>query len=69
MTNTTAGGASAPTPTQPGAVCACKTRHKVVSGNTCGAIQKQYAITAANFKKWDPQACLIMTMRELYEYE
>ncbi|KAL4787166.1 hypothetical protein BJX76DRAFT_29083 [Aspergillus varians] len=54
-TTTTAGCASAPTPTQPGAVCACKSWHKVVSGNTCDAIQKQYGITAANFNKWNPQ--------------
>lgn len=54
-TTTTAGCTSAPTPTQPGAVCACKKWHKVVSGNTCDTIQKQYGITAANFNKWNPQ--------------
>ncbi|KAF3389261.1 LysM domain-containing protein [Penicillium rolfsii] len=54
-TTTTAGCTSAPTPTQPGAVCACKQWHKVVSGNTCDTIQKQYGITAANFNMWNPQ--------------
>jgi LysM repeat protein len=49
------GCTSAPTPTQPGAVCACKKWHKVASGNTCETIQKQYGISAANFNKWNPQ--------------
>jgi LysM repeat protein len=47
--------ASVPTPTQPGAVCACKKWHKVASGNTCATIEKLYSITAANFNKWNPQ--------------
>lgn len=51
----TTGCASAPNPTQPGAVCACKKWHKVASGNTCDTIQKQYGITAAQFNKWNPQ--------------
>ncbi|RHZ63585.1 LysM peptidoglycan-binding domain-containing protein [Aspergillus thermomutatus] len=54
-TTTPAGCTSAPTPTQPGAVCACKKWHKVVSGNTCDSIQKQYGITAADFNQWNPQ--------------
>jgi LysM repeat protein len=47
--------ASVPTPTQPGAVCACKKWHKVASGNTCATIEKLYSITAASFNNWNPQ--------------
>ncbi|KAI1754110.1 hypothetical protein F4782DRAFT_529039 [Xylaria castorea] len=54
-TTTPTGCTSAPTSTQPGAVCACKRWHKVVSGNTCDTIEKQYSITAAQFLKWNPQ--------------
>ncbi|KAI1202455.1 hypothetical protein F5X97DRAFT_319141 [Nemania serpens] len=54
-TPTPTGCAGAPEPTQPGAVCPCKRWHKVQSGNTCDTIQKQYAITAAQFNKWNPQ--------------
>ncbi|KAK1994861.1 hypothetical protein LX36DRAFT_583537 [Colletotrichum falcatum] len=44
-----------PDPTQPGAVCPCQRWHKVVSGNTCDSIQRQYGITTAQFNKWNPQ--------------
>jgi hypothetical protein len=47
--------APTPTPTQPGAICGCKKWHKVVSGNTCDTIVKQYGITKANFNKWNPK--------------
>lgn len=47
--------AAAPTPTQPGAICACKKWHQVASGNTCAAIQTRYSISAANFNRWNPQ--------------
>ncbi|KAF2466140.1 uncharacterized protein BDR25DRAFT_377868 [Lindgomyces ingoldianus] len=45
---------TAPTPTQPGAVCGCKKWHKVADGNTCDEIIKQYGITKANFNRWNP---------------
>ncbi|GIK02896.1 hypothetical protein Aspvir_006959 [Aspergillus viridinutans] len=52
---TTAGCTSAPTPTRPGAICACNKWHMVVGGNTCDSIQRQYGISAANFNQWNPQ--------------
>ncbi|RYO96244.1 hypothetical protein DL763_003318 [Monosporascus cannonballus] len=45
---------TAPTPTQPTAVCGCKKWHKVVSGDICASIIKKYGITSANFHKWNP---------------
>ena len=54
-TTTPAGCAGAPTPTQPGAICACKTWHKVAKGDDCVTMEKQYGISAANFNKWNPQ--------------
>ncbi|KAM5430480.1 hypothetical protein McanMca71_007204 [Microsporum canis] len=46
--------ATAPTPTQPGALC-CKKWHKVVSGDNCDAIQKKYKISAQDFNAWNPK--------------
>ncbi|GIJ81614.1 hypothetical protein Asppvi_000113 [Aspergillus pseudoviridinutans] len=54
-TTTAAGCANAPTPTQPGAICACNKWHKVANGDDCVTIEKQYGISAANFNKWNPQ--------------
>ncbi|CAD6446761.1 ebb40fb2-5fe2-4202-a0f0-7e45d98b00a8 [Sclerotinia trifoliorum] len=45
---------SAPTPTQPTAICGCKKWHMVASGNSCESIEKLYGITAADFNKWNP---------------
>ncbi|RYO86656.1 hypothetical protein DL764_008976 [Monosporascus ibericus] len=45
---------TAPTPTQPVAICGCKKWHKVSSGDYCDAIIKKYGITKANFNKWNP---------------
>ncbi|KAF2731444.1 hypothetical protein EJ04DRAFT_394902, partial [Polyplosphaeria fusca] len=45
----------APEPTQPGAVCGCAKWHKVVDGNTCETIEKQYRISKAEFNKWNPK--------------
>ncbi|KAL1617782.1 hypothetical protein SLS54_007561 [Diplodia seriata] len=44
-----------PSPTQPGAVCPCRTWHEVGTGNSCQSIEKQYGISAANFNAWNPQ--------------
>ncbi|KAF2012853.1 carbohydrate-binding module family 50 protein [Aaosphaeria arxii CBS 175.79] len=52
---TTTCNPSAPTPTQPGALCGCKKWHKVVQGNTCATIIQQYGIPAANFYAWNPE--------------
>lgn len=46
---------SAPTPTQPGAACACKRWHSVGSGQSCDSIIRQYGITANNSHLWNPQ--------------
>ncbi|OMP85195.1 hypothetical protein BK809_0003863 [Diplodia seriata] len=54
-TTTAAGCADAPSPTQPGAVCPCRTWHEVGSGNSCQSIEKEYGISAANFNAWNPQ--------------
>ncbi|RYP67949.1 hypothetical protein DL769_005627 [Monosporascus sp. CRB-8-3] len=45
---------TAPTPTQPVAICGCKKWHKVASGDNCDAIIKKYAITKVNFNRWNP---------------
>ncbi|KJR79806.1 uncharacterized protein SPSK_00017 [Sporothrix schenckii 1099-18] len=42
-----------PSPLQPGTISTCKTFHKVVSGDTCVAIEKSAGITAAQFAKWN----------------
>ncbi|KAI1151806.1 hypothetical protein F4825DRAFT_451089 [Nemania diffusa] len=47
--------ASLPSPTQPGAICACKKWHKVVANQYCADIEKLYGITAAQFNAWNPQ--------------
>jgi LysM repeat protein len=46
---------AAPTPTQPGAVCRCKTWHQVRENQFCGDIEALYRITAAQFNAWNPQ--------------
>ncbi|KAK1711770.1 hypothetical protein BDP67DRAFT_468696, partial [Colletotrichum lupini] len=45
---------SAPTPTQPSAICGCKKWHLIGSGNTCDAITKQYGVTLSDFTSWTP---------------
>ncbi len=50
----TGNGVSTPTPTQEGMVSNCAKFHKVVSGNTCSVITKQYGISIEDFYKWNP---------------
>ncbi|KAK1525923.1 uncharacterized protein CCOS01_08341 [Colletotrichum costaricense] len=45
---------SAPTPTQPSAICGCKKWHLIDSDNTCDAITKQYGVTLSDFTSWNP---------------
>jgi LysM repeat protein len=55
-TTTSAGnGVATPTPIQPGMTTSCKTFHKVVNGDECGAIATNAKIALANFLKWNPQ--------------
>lgn len=45
---------TAPTPTQPTAVCGCKKWHKVGDGDNCATIIQKYGISSANFYRWNP---------------
>lgn len=51
-TSTTSGSAI-PSPTQPGTVSSCTGFHKVVSGDSCGAIESAAGISAAQFAAWN----------------
>lgn len=51
---TTTTAVSTPTPTQAGMISGCKSFHKVSSGDQCGTIATQYAITLANFYTFNP---------------
>ena len=44
---------STPSPLQPGTISTCKTFHKVVSGDTCMAIENAAGITATQFATWN----------------
>ena len=43
---------TAPTPTQPVAVCGCKKWHEIVKGDTCSGIIEEYGI-GEGFYKWN----------------
>ncbi|KAF2223462.1 hypothetical protein BDZ85DRAFT_249410 [Elsinoe ampelina] len=52
---TTSSTPSGPSPTQPGLITACKTFHKVVSGDTCQILVDKYrTFSLADFYKWNP---------------
>jgi hypothetical protein len=44
---------TAPTPTQPVAVCGCAKWHEVVSGDTCAVIIQKYGLDGEDFYRWN----------------
>ncbi len=43
---------TAPTPTQPVAICGCKKWHEIVKGDTCATIDEEYGL-GEGFYKWN----------------
>jgi len=61
-----AGGVAAPTPTQPGSQCNCRTWHKVVGGDSCWTLQQRYGVRLEDIVKWNPGVgadCLSMWLQ------
>ncbi|KXX76783.1 hypothetical protein MMYC01_209123 [Madurella mycetomatis] len=44
---------TAPTPTQPVAICGCTKWHEIVSGDTCSVIIQQYELNGEDFYRWN----------------
>ncbi|KAJ5131410.1 uncharacterized protein N7515_007449 [Penicillium bovifimosum] len=51
---TTTSGIATPTPTQPNMTKDCTKFHKVVDGDNCATISKEYGISQADFLTWNP---------------
>ncbi|KAK4236804.1 hypothetical protein C8A03DRAFT_16577 [Achaetomium macrosporum] len=44
---------TAPTPTQPVAICGCTKWHEIVSGDTCSVIIQRYGLDGEDFYRWN----------------